>query len=225
MVRNKFGFEKKFLDGDMSDASITKAGTNFVKGAGTGPTPPTGATSAMIELKVGSGESERIGRKITVTKILMHLTFEFLPASTANLDQAAFAHESIRLIIYLDKQCNGTPATAVDLLTGSVPIFNNYRNLANVKRFKILHNSMHNWNASAIGEGNGTTRSSRRMIRDYSININLNVFIPIEYGPITGDTGILSTIKSNNVGVFCWSKHGGRMGLAASPYRIRYIDF
>ena len=208
--------EKKFLDMNLNDASITAVGT-FPTATGV-----EGLANTIVDLPQGTGESARIGRKCTITNIHARFNFEFLAANSATtLVQANIAHETIRLLVGHDKQCNGTGPAAADIL--EIDEYNSFRNLANSKRFSILYDKIWAWNTSAISEGNGTNRSSERVVTDYQVNVNIKCFIPIEY---SSTTGALSEIRSNNLFVMIWSKHGNRMRLASpSKLRIRYIDF
>lgn len=207
--------ESKFYDVVLSDTTIGAPGQFFTKvSAG-----PEVLTFSLNDIPQGTGESQRIGRKCTITKIHMRLNFEFLAVETPDLVQASNAHETIRFMLIWDKQCNGTAGASLDVVETNV--YNSYRNLANSKRFVILYDMLRTFNTTAVAEGNGTTKASRRVIRDYQVNVTKKLWIPIEFDGTTGD---ITEIKSNNIQTLCWSKHGGRMLLNDSQVRIRFID-
>lgn len=209
--------EKKFHDLDINITSMGATGEAFVSNG------PNASTQTIVDIAQNTTESGRIGRKCTITNVHLRMNFEFIVASSTNsMAQARNAHETVRIIIYWDKQCNGVPATASDLLEGTTPVYNNYRNLANVKRFVFLHDKIYAWNASAMAAGGDTVTPSERIIKDYQINISLKMFIPIEY---SGTSGNISEIRSNNVGILVWTKHGDRMAASPSKVRVRYIDY
>lgn len=150
------------------------------------------------------------------------MTFEFLIASETDMTAGSTGcHESVRVIIYLDRQCNGAAATALDILASDQ--YNSFRNLGNVKRFKILYDKLRTYNTGAYAAGNGTANDSHNVVHTYNQRVNLKVFIPIEFDGTT--TGALSTIKSNNIGILLWSKHGGRMKMETSLMRTRFMDY
>lgn len=151
------------------------------------------------------------------------MNFGFQVDTSTNLNQASVCHESVRVIIYWDKQCNGAAAAVAQLLDLTVPPdYNAYRNLANNKRFTFLYDRIHQWNASALAASVATPdNESQTIVKEYEINVNYNVFIPIEF---SGVAGALTEIRTNNIGIIMLAKHGGRMLLNASKFRIRYID-
>ncbi len=208
--------EKKFYDTQISDGSII-ANHQFPAKAGGGPAT---TTATMVDIKQGTGESERIGRKCTITNIYMRINFQFLTDLQSDLSAAQFAHETIHMMLVWDKQANGASPNTTEVL--ETDAYNSFRNLANNKRFVILYNKIIAWNAGAIGSGNGTANDSNRIVKDYQVNIAKKVFIPIEYSGTTGD---IAEVKSNNIAFFVASKHGGRMEIDSSKVRLRFIDF
>ncbi len=223
-MRTHNGGEKKFYDMELDDASLASTG-NFLGKTSIGPNTNSGT---IVDLVQGTSESQRIGRKCTITKIHARMNFEFLPGSNPNLGMSDNAHETIRFILYWDKQCNGAAASFTDLI--ETDVYNSYRNLANVKRFVILYDKIWAWNSTAVGAadavdqqvGTAINQVSNRVIADYQINFSINVFIPIEFA---NTDGALTGIRSNNIGIMVWAKHGSRMKVSPSKMRLRFIDF
>lgn len=208
--------EKKFYDITADEPTIATGG-QFVDVASAGPSI---LSNTLVDIPQGTGESERIGRKCTITALRARLNFEFLVATSTSTGQANSAHDTIRLMIIWDKQCNGTQAVNLDVLETND--YNSYRNLSNIKRFHMLHDRIYVWNTTAVAAGDGTTNDSERVVRDYQVKVNKKLFIPIEYD---GTTGALTEIKSNNILILIMSKHGGRMRLADSKIRLRFLDY
>lgn len=211
--------EHKFFDFRVSRTALAAAGQAvdiFPKAP-----LPSNFSNTLVAIPQGVGESERIGRKCTITRINLRLNFNFVDLETSNLDQATQSHETLRFVLYWDKQCNGAAASPEDILQDDE--WNGYREMANKHRFIILVDKLYTWNANAIAVGNGTTNKSRRVIKDYAIRISKKVWIPIEYN---GVDGLLDEVKQNNIGFFIWTKHGGRLELDTtlkSRGRIRFI--
>ncbi len=216
-----FRIEKKFVYFTL-DENVIAQGASFLDQAGPGPEI---LSHSINDIVAGTGESQRIGRKCTLTQINMRLNFEFVTTSASDMTAATLGHESIRLILFWDRQCNGAAAASGQLLEGQAggePTYNHYRNLANIKRFIILKDKIYTFNTTVIAAGNGSANDSEVVIKDWTIKINKKVFIPIEFDNTTGN---LSGIRSNNVGLLVWGKHGNRIRINASRCRIRFIDY
>lgn len=111
------GGERKFKNTVVDDAAIA-------------------ATLTINNLTViaeGNGESERVGRKLTVTKISVLYSMQ-LPGSTT----AAASSDTVRCMLIQDKQTNGAQFVATDLI--DLDNFNEFNNLANSKDLKSFTN-------------------------------------------------------------------------------------
>ncbi len=212
--------EKKFFDHICTDTAITSAAT-FITADNV-----QGNTGTIVGIPQGTTETTRIGRKCTVTNIYARINLEFISNGASDLTAATSAHESVRVIMYWDKQCNGNSDTANTMSASILEQTKVYafRNLANNKRFKILYDKVHSYNTTAIAAGNGTSNDSERVIRDYQVRISKKCFIPIEFLLTTG--AMASNIATNNIGILVYAKHGSRMNVnGESRIRIRFIDY
>ncbi len=185
--------EVKFHDVDHDDAAIATGGTVI----------PTVAIIAQ-----GVGESERIGRKITVSKI--HWRYDLELATSTNINDS----DIVRVIMFQDKQCNKATAAVLDIL--ETADFQSFRNLSNVGRFNILLDRSFNLNFLA-GAGNGTSNDGATVVRGYTFYKNCS--IPMEYN---AGTGGITEITSNNIGTLLISKRGN--GIMTSKIRLRFTD-
>ncbi len=188
--------ESKFFDSDKDDGVVAA----------------TGAITTSLNLVVqGIAESQRIGRKITITKI--HCTFSvFLPAESDKADIST--GDIVRVMLYCDKQANGADANVTDLLETAT--FFSYRNLTNSKRFQILFDKYYTINRRvAMTDGTNTSASPRVEHSAQKVNRNLN--IPIEF---SANTGAITEITTNNIGLLYISKQGAA-GIDTTC-RIRY---
>ncbi len=171
------GGEKKFFD-------TVRAGF----------TPSATGTIANLSLNLipqGVTENSRVGRKCTITKIMIR--GELTANTTATV---ANTSSIIRVIIYLDKQANGATAAVLDILeTADEASFNN---LSNSKRFKVLSDQRHPMICPS-GAGNGTTQEFGESITPY-FWVKKKCSMPIEF---SSTTGAITEIRSNNIGVLC----------------------
>lgn len=139
----------------------------------------------------GDGQSERNGRKIVVRKISMRGSFDSAIQEIGTT--------RMRLIVALDKQCNGAAASVDTLLTGAD--IDSFRNLDNSPRFKVLLDKnvdiQPNTNRT-VSVATGITSETCSVHKTFKWNKNVN--IPIIYDSSLA-TGVLSTIRSNNL--FC----------------------
>ena len=133
--RRKFGLgrpEKKFFDEQINVTEIAQGGA-FINTN----TVPTTNTSTIVDIGQGVSESQRIGRKCTITNIHMKLNFRWKTDSATTMTETGqLPSEVVRMIIFWDKQCNGTAITATQLL--ETDDYNAFRQLANKMRFRVL---------------------------------------------------------------------------------------
>jgi len=175
-----------------------------------GPIPTAGSilNSGSINLIAqGTTESTRIGRKCTIRKICWKYTI-------INNDQVSNNGDTVRVIMYQDRQANGATAMVTDILESAN--YQSFRNLANSGRFKILHDTTHDMNQTAAA-GNGTTQEFGNYHESTEFYKNCN--IPLEF---SSTTGAITEIRSNNLGVLCISS-GGQCTFD-SKVRLRYSD-
>ena len=124
------------------------------------PTMATAGTirESMVTISQGTGESQRIGRKCTIKAINWRFKVE-LPITTGTSAQPS---DVVRIILYLDKQCNGAAATVTNILENA--LYQSFNNLANKSRFRTLMDRTYDMNyTAAAGDGaaNDWAASSR----------------------------------------------------------------
>jgi len=168
--------EVKFLD-----TSVNQNCTNAMISA-----PTADGTIAVIPQ--GDGQSSRDGRKCRITSIQFDGEVKSTPGAVG--DGAAL----IYMTWVLDTQCNGVAATAADVWSSTLARTQQI-NLANEGRFKILSRQCYELNATAgVAAAFGATTKR--------ISWRKKVSIPMEYDNTTFTTGVVSTIKRNNVLLF-----------------------
>lgn len=196
----KGGGEMKFLDTNIDDAVILQNGT--IQNSGT-----------VNVIAQGTGESQRVGRKVTIKQ----LHWRYTVSRPENLSSADLSSgDIVRVILYEDKQCNGSAAAVTDILETND--YQSFRNLANSGRFSILYDKTHDLNLlNGISEASNSVSTSA-VFR--STQFHKVCHIPIEYN---GTNGTIAEIRSNNLGVLLLSRDGDKTSFS-SVMRLRYFD-
>lgn len=158
----------------------------------------------------GTGPSDRVGRNILLTSIQWRYALKLPSVSSA----AVQTGDSVRLIIFLDKQCNGEDAGVTDIF--DITNIHSFLKLTNTDRFEILFDKLHDINYGGL-TGGGFTFDQAGVIQNYSMKIAVNVNIEF-----SGATGLIDNIRSNNIGILFISQEGNTD--LRSVLRIRYFD-
>lgn len=145
-------------------------------------------------IEQGTGESQRLGRKVVLRSIEFHLTFHWQPGQVA-----AVAYNRIRMLVLVDKQTNGAIFQHSDIFeTNEMDAF---YNLVNQGRFRIMKDSIYNFNVRAQMPSDVNVIPNEfvpaQVTKTMRIKKRLN--LPIEY---SGTSGARSEIRSNNIYLF-----------------------
>ncbi len=187
--------EMKFFDSDVADN-------------------PVGATltiNLLTTIPEGNGESERIGRKITLRQasILYHMN---LPAATA----AGSTATTVRCMLIQDTQTNGAAFVAADLL--DTDVLSSFNNLANSSRFKIIYKEEFVLSAGgAAASGAAFVFSEDQAYLRKTLKLN----IPMEFDN-SATTGVITSIRSNNL--YWCTQADAALCVATGQIRLRYSD-
>ena len=186
------GTELKFFEGDVD--------IPFVSGLGT-------VVPTLNDINQGTGERERIGRKVTIKQIHLRFGATLLQA----LDQTGPNPSALcRCMVILDTQCNGTLIGAGSVL--QTLDYLSFNRLDNKDRYKILWDKRFALNTLSMVQTSADpspgTRIAISEVRRY-IEFNKRCNIPIEF---SGTTGILSEIRSNNI-VVLWIASSGSIAI------------
>ncbi len=189
--------ELKFHDIAITDAVVAAAGA----------IQNSGSVNLIAQ---GTTESTRIGRKCTIKSIAWRFDIELPTFATAG----AGGNDTIRVILYLDKQANGATAAGDDIVEDSTN-WQTFNNLANTGRFRTLMDRTYDMNRNS-GAGDGTSN-------DWSGAVHHDTFfkqcnIPLEF---SSTTGAITEIRSNNIGVLLLSKSG--LAGFNSLMRLRFV--
>lgn len=182
------GSELKFHDLDVTDAVIAAGGV---------------VTPSINLIAEGTTESSRLGRKCTIKNIgwKYRLTLPSTATETAMVD-------TVRIIIYLDKQANGAAAATTDVL--ETASFQSFNNLSNSSRFVTLMDRVHTLNSTS------QDAASAEVNENYTFYKKCN--IPLEF---SNTSGVIGEVRSNNIGILMVCS-GGFIGIA-SKMRVRFV--
>lgn len=188
--------ELKFKDQDFNSGTIAVGGTV--------------SEQSIVDVAQGTAEDERIGRKCTIRSI--NWRFEIRLLNQANT--GAPGVDVIRVIMYLDKQCNGATATVTEILESND--YQSFNNLANKSRFRTLMDRTYALNLTAASGADATAEWTGTNLQDTFFK---KVNIPIEFD---STTGAITEIRSNNIGILLLSRAG--LSDLNSKIRLRFSD-
>ncbi len=174
-------------------------------------------TTAMLRNNLcvviqGNGESNRIGRKMTVRKI--HVRGAVVINSGVDMTQSS---DQVDCMIVQDMQTNGAIFAATDLI--DTDAFTSFRNLANSKRFKVLWKKSYSLSCPAAAGTTAPAVVTGEQTRIIKCNVTCNV--PIEYDNSFAD-GRITTVRSNNL-YWCTQSSNGQCTTTLNA-RIRFSD-
>jgi len=172
--------EKKFIDLTLPTGPINN--TNY----GTA-SAPDGYIQYLHTIPVGSGMSQRVGNKVTLTNINIHGNI-YNATVTSGTNDALM----VRAMLVLDTQVNGAAFKASDLLVSNS--FLAFRNIPSGQRFVVLREKILTYNFIWNGAATGGTASCADVDRKFSMSWRGK--IPLTFSADAGDVG---TCKTNGV--------------------------
>lgn len=189
--------ELKFFDGTRALANV----------------PTTGSVRPSLNLITrGTGENQRIGRKVIIRQITIRFTFT-LPESIVIGDIPD--GDIIRVILYIDKQANGANAAVTDILETAE--IDSYLNLTNKGRFRILFNKFYSMNrntqASVLFSGSTNVPFQTSQV----FTVHRHVAVEIEF---SGSADTIAEIATNNIALMYISQLGDIA--VRAKLRLRY---
>ncbi len=194
--RGAMGGELKFLDSAVDIDPLATAGT---------------VVDSLVHIAQGATQNERIGRKVVIKSI--HIKSKLQIDDTAGV---AFCTATIvRIMLYVDKQCNGATALVTDLL--SVAEWDSFRSLDNSGRFKILLDKTVTFNDTGgrVPSSDGVFVNNQKKV----IQINKRCNVPVIYD---GATGAITEMCCNNIGLMLITDSIAATPSWLSTVRIRY---
>lgn len=193
--------ELKFHDVDLDDAVIAAAGT---------------VVPTINIIPQNNTESGRVGRKSVIKAINWRYNVG-LPETT--LAAGPNDPDIVRVVLYVDKQCNGATSAVTDIL--ETANFLSFNNLANKMRYNILMDRVHVLNYHTLAAaGAVNTMADGKTVQYYTFYKKCNITIEFDN---SDPNGILTSQRSNTIGVLLISK-AGIATLFQSKFRLRFTD-
>lgn len=151
-------------------------------------TTPVANMNCLFAPTVGSAINQRIGRKVSVHKI--QLKGELTVASLDD-ETTADASNTVRMILFMDQQTNGTQVTPSELIAAQTASAGSavygFQNLANLGRFRVLKDkiiTLQNPNVS----WDGTNVIQQGIKRTFKIVINFKRPVVVHFNAVNGGT-------------------------------------
>lgn len=233
-MRSRMGRRKTFRKGYSRTGGLYKlsgrggAELKFydASGANVNPGAEGGCANSLNLIPQGTGAAERIGRKVTVKSL--SITVTILGSTDAGVDNL------YRFIFFVDRQCNGEPATVPQVLQGTPanPAFLAHPNVANSQRFAILADkyfripisapkqSIQDLNDSSPTYGRTTTQLYIRPSITFRFTKRMNLPLEFSDGAVS-----MASIRSNNISFLAVAVSGGAEDTNFTYIsRIRYLD-
>lgn len=190
--------EKKFLDTDIGTAFGTLT-ANMEK-------------SNLNIIPQGDGESERVGRRVTITDIHIQGSLVLAPPTAASNGS-----DAVKLMLVVDKQTNkATFGTTVLLEADAIY---SYRKLPNATRFQVL------WSKTfELNSGGGAASGAAYVFSENRVTFNKTIRcnIPVEFNDDAA-TGAIETQTVNSLHMTTQCATGAIVALEGNA-RIRYYD-
>lgn len=170
--------------------------------------------------KVGTGEQQRVGRKILVTHLQINgyyeIRLETQPEETANV---------FTIWIVKDKQTNRQQMNALEYLKGGAPTTQAPNTMFNLQwrdRFETLYKRTFHISAPSYDADTATFGSAY-----VPINMSIDLNCPVTFASGAGAVdGTVSTVSDNSLHLLVSSNRDNVGGHAQLYYtsRIRYVD-
>ncbi len=172
----------------------------------------TGFINASLNLIAQNvTQTGRIGRRCNLTSI----NWRWTATLPAHADSADIPNgDVLRIILFIDKQCNGTGPVVADFLQDATD-FQSFRKLSNTIRFRVLTDKFVHLNRM-VSQTDGTNTSAGPKITiagAYYKKLNLPLIFD-------GTAGALTEIDSNNLTLLLISQHG--LCGFESHFRLRF---
>lgn len=168
------------------------------------------ANSSLLLIQEGNTESTRVGNKITVKSVMVR--GQLIMSSQAD---ATATSQTFRIIVYLDKQCNGATAGVTDILQSAS--FLAFNNLDQSDRFITLAEefcTLDQPGAAPSGAAYVFGESNKVFFLKKKLNL------PVKF---KGNAGTIADLASANIGVLVIGSTDA-LGFYEYVARVRYTD-
>lgn len=186
--------EKKFLDTVGAFAASSATGT---------------IVPSLNLIPQNTTDNGRLANRVIVRNINVYASIRAVASAVAGIGE-----DIIRVILYIDKQCNGAAATVATASDGvlETAAYDSFRNMDNVQRFHIIKDKFISLDGLA-----GAASNSANQMRFFKMSWKGE--LPVVF---SSTTGAITEIQSNNIGILFISQAGGtNFGYTA---RVKYTE-
>ena len=196
------GIENKFVDNTYSATIVqTNAGAEA---------DPTAPISCLDATAIGTGESNRDGRKVRI------LSAEVRGSVTMATLTTVIVPTKVRIIMVLDTQTNATQLNSEDVFLPATNVEDALRNLEYISRFKVYYDKVFTLKA---GSGGNTAAGTYALSGDRQ---NFHIFKKLNYDQThTGNTKELSSITDKSLHIICFCD--GAATTLKYESRVRFV--
>lgn len=202
--RGFIGKEKKYFD-------AIKAFTNVTSIDWSSALLDPATVDCINAIAQGTSQNQRIGKKYTITDVVLNLHIKLLPGVQV-ASAGAIETYTLKWALVLDKQTNGAQLNAQNVYKDNVGITDviSHRNLENATRFQVLCSGIETMNHTTVFT-NGTnayySREDKIQVCYKKVNIEVNC---------KGTGANVTDISDNSLHLIACSN-------AANKYAIEYV--
>lgn len=168
------------------------------------------AVGTLNKIPQTAGPTGRIGQKVRIKNINIRVEYYLPPISTT----FANAVDTVRFILYVDRQCNGAVLPLRNLIES--PNVFAHRHMSEIARVRVLRDK-----TIVVGPSPTAANGYFIDVREF-FTMNVNCDIPLEFSSDLVD-GQIATVRSNNIGIWMISANG--LVKCTLEARVRYSDF
>ncbi len=199
--------EMKYVDSDVNFTALTTSWAAY------NPATP----NCLTAVATGDGEQQHLGRAYTIYSLHVSGYVETDAISTANANQSNAVR--VRVAIVQDTQTNATEIVGTTVFDTS---YNDqttaYKNLSNVKRYKVLYDNTIVVDRRNTAVGNASTYTASTNYRPFSFNKTWKKGLKVN---TSGTTATVASITDNSVGLIAVASGNSVVKLAYSC-RMRF---
>lgn len=164
----------------------------------------------------GVGPSQRVGYKVCWKSLLFRMTLVLVQREAQPISVAGISN-TVRIILYMDKQTNGAPASVADVLESTT--VRSPMRIENSHRFRVIKDWLIDINRTSLTQdATGTNFSTTQLRKSFKLYKKLNV--PQQYD---GSTGLIATVRDYSLGVIVIPSPGEQINFHWYS-RLRYTD-
>lgn len=177
--------ERKYFDTYISAVAMVAS----VDWTGTELDPTAGAVNCLFYPTEGAALNQRVGRKVSVVKLQMR---GMINVTNQTNQTASDAAASVRLVLYIDQQTNGTMAQGEDIMNASAAAnaLNTVCSMQATKnfgRFRVLTDkTLVIQNPNMVWDGTNVEQGG--LIKPFKITIKFKKPVVVRYNGTNGGT-------------------------------------